>query len=328
MIKYFFTTLFFLFFGKIVFAQDIEYAKNCIETLTDEQFSGRGYVDNGVNKAAEYLAAEFKKNGLQKIGRNYFQEFSFPVNTFPTKIYFSVDDKKLVEGQDYLIVPSSDLCNGKYNIVYFDLDNEMDSVLFEKKIGLGFENTEALAFKSTKKGFHFIEKRFAFYQKKMPITIKTFEKKLTYTVSTTKENHCYIETFDSLIKNNEIIEIKAQSTFEADFKTKNIIGYLSPNKKNKILPNDSFIVFTAHYDHLGKMGDAIFPGASDNASGVSMILMLSNYFAKHKPNLPIFFILFSGEEAGILGSEYFTTYPNFELEKIKLVINLDIIGNA
>ncbi|MBP6456523.1 MAG: M28 family peptidase [Chitinophagaceae bacterium] len=323
----FFIFILFLSINNIA-AQDIEYAKKTIETLSSKEFAGRGYIDNGVNTAADFLAKEFKKNGLQKIGRTYFQEFSYPVNTFPTPTSFSIDDKKLVEGQDYLIVPSSDLCKGKYKIIYFDLDNEMDSVLFEKKIGLGFENDEVLAFKSKKNGFHFIEKQLLLNAKKPALLIKTVEKKLTYTVSTSKENHCHIETFDSLIKNGDYIEIQAKSTFEEDFKTKNIIGYISPNKKNKILPNDSFIVFTAHYDHLGKMGNAIFPGASDNASGVSMLLMLSNYFSKNKLNYPVVFILFSGEEAGLLGSNYFVNNPTFDIQKIKLLLNIDIMGSA
>ena len=92
--------------------------------------------------------------------------------------------------------------------------------------------------------------------------------------------------------------------------------------------SDSFIVFTAHYDHLGMQGNAIFPGASDNASGTSMVLYLAEYFAKTKPKDNIAFILFSGEEAGLMGSAYFTENPLFDLKKIKMVINLDIMGNA
>jgi Zn-dependent M28 family amino/carboxypeptidase len=77
---------------------------------------------------------------------------------------------------------------------------------------------------------------------------------------------------------------------------------------------------------MGK--DAMFPGASDNASGTSMILYLANYYSKYKPKDNIVFILFSGEEAGLMGSSYFTSHPTFDIQKIKMLVNIDIMGNA
>lgn len=92
---------------------------------------------------------------------------------------------------------------------------------------------------------------------------------------------------------------------------------------------DSFIVFTAHYDHLGMMGStATFPGASDNASGTAMLLYLANYFAAHPQHYSIAFIAFSGEEAGLLGSHYFVEHPMIALDHIKFLTNIDIMGDA
>ncbi|KXK42568.1 MAG: peptidase M28, partial [Bacteroidetes bacterium OLB11] len=62
--------------------------------------------------------------------------------------------------------------------------------------------------------------------------------------------------------------------------------------------------------------------------GTSMILYLAKYFSVHKPLYNIVFILFSGEEAGLKGSEYFTTNPIFDIKKIKTLINIDIMGDA
>ncbi|MCX6294627.1 MAG: M20/M25/M40 family metallo-hydrolase, partial [Bacteroidetes bacterium] len=92
-----------------------------------------------------------------------------------------------------------------------------------------------------------------------------------------------------------------------------------------------FIVYTAHYDHLGQMGEEIFfPGANDNASGSAMLLNLARYYSmtEHKPKCSIAFIAFCGEEAGLLGSKYYTEHPVFPLKNIKFVLNMDIMGTG
>jgi Zn-dependent M28 family amino/carboxypeptidase len=92
---------------------------------------------------------------------------------------------------------------------------------------------------------------------------------------------------------------------------------------------DSFLVVTAHYDHLGKMGDfAIFPGANDNASGVAMMLDLAKTFSKKPPKYSVLFIAFAGEEAGLLGSLYYTENPVLPLSKIKFLLNLDLMATG
>src|SRR4030095_9120627 len=94
---------------------------------------------------------------------------------------------------------------------------------------------------------------------------------------------------------------------------------------------DSFIVFTAHYDHLGRMGKkALFPGANDNASGSAMIIDLARYYAQpaNRPKCSLLFIAFAGEEAGLIGSRYYTENPILPLEQIKFLINLDLMGNG
>ena len=73
-----------------------------------------------------------------------------------------------------------------------------------------------------------------------------------------------------------------------------------------------------------------FPGGNDNASGTSMVLNLMEYYSNpiNKPRYTIVFILFAGEEAGLLGSEYYTTHPTKDLNKIKFLLNLDLMGTG
>jgi len=89
---------------------------------------------------------------------------------------------------------------------------------------------------------------------------------------------------------------------------------------------DSLILITAHFDHLGKVGNTIFPGASDNASGTAFLLELAKYFSQHKPKYSLVFIGFAAEEAGLVGSKYFVENSLVDLAKIKFLLNFDIMG--
>jgi acetylornithine deacetylase/succinyl-diaminopimelate desuccinylase-like protein len=102
------------------------------------------------------------------------------------------------------------------------------------------------------------------------------------------------------------------------------------------IPNDTIIIFSAHYDHIGQGSDiffntnftsrdSIFNGADDNATGVAALLELAKYYAAKKNNQYILlFIAFSGEELGMLGSKYLSDHINSKL--VKAVINLDMLG--
>jgi aminopeptidase YwaD len=80
---------------------------------------------------------------------------------------------------------------------------------------------------------------------------------------------------------------------------------------------------------LGRLGNAAyFPGANDNASGVSMLLNLAKTIKLNPLKYNVVFILFAGEEAGLLGSHYFVDHPIFPLNKIKFLVNLDLNGTG
>jgi Zn-dependent M28 family amino/carboxypeptidase len=120
------------------------------------------------------------------------------------------------------------------------------------------------------------------------------------------------------------IKVNIENEMVNDFKTGNICGIV----KGTLKP-DSVIVYTAHYDHLGGMGSEIyFPGANDNASGVTEVLTLAKYYAAHPQPYSMAFILFAGEEAGLLGSKYFAENPLIPLKNIRFLINLDLEGTG
>lgn len=118
--------------------------------------------------------------------------------------------------------------------------------------------------------------------------------------------------------------IHIENVYDPDFKTENICGEV----KGTFHP-DSVIVYTAHYDHLGGMGSQVyFPGANDNASGVAQVLSMAKYYAAHPQPYTMAFILFAGEEAGLLGSRYFSGHPLIPLKNMRFLINLDLEGTG
>jgi Zn-dependent M28 family amino/carboxypeptidase len=97
---------------------------------------------------------------------------------------------------------------------------------------------------------------------------------------------------------------------------------------------DECILYTAHWDHLGvgkpdAKGDSIYNGAVDNASGVAAVLSEGRAFAqlKDKPKRTIVFLAVTGEEQGLLGSEYYATHPIYALNKTVADLNMDALGD-
>lgn len=111
---------------------------------------------------------------------------------------------------------------------------------------------------------------------------------------------------------------------------RNVIAKVE-GKKPELKP----VIIGGHFDHLGYghfgslyRGDEakIHNGADDNASGTSGVLELAHYFSANRPERSIYFMAYSGEELGLLGSDYFVNHPTFELENAKAMINMDMIG--
>lgn len=114
------------------------------------------------------------------------------------------------------------------------------------------------------------------------------------------------------------IDCELPLSFRPHYRSQNVVGYV---------PGviDSMIVFTAHYDHCGTMGDfVLFPGAHDNASGTAAVLDLARIATQSKPYYTYVFMLFSGEESGLLGSKYAAENPLIDYSKVKLLCNIDM----
>jgi len=318
---------FFLLSSFCLNAQIQKELKVTIDTLCSPYFAGRGYVDKGCLKASDYLTRYFQSIGIED--KNIVQQnYHFNVNTFPGNMQVVINDTiRLRAGIDFLVDASS-------NKAHFD-----KKIL--KRIALDkIQNRDGikLAFNSLE------EKKYAFILDSLDIAVKKLgiknddilsilpeglfiipsTKKLIWDVSNDNYKASIIHLQSALLNDSSVsIKVNIDQKLKYKVKQKNIVAIIPGNC-------DSILVFSAHYDHLGKMGNEVyFPGASDNASGTSLMLALANYYKQIENNkYTMVFIAFSGEEAGLLGSQYFVDHPLVNLKKIKFLTNIDIAGDA
>lgn len=268
-------------------SQDAAFAHRIVDTLTSTAFWGRGYTKDGMKKAAGFLAAQFQSYGLQPMsGKNFFQPFSYPANTFPGDMQVEINGRQLVPGKDFIVSPESKGVKAKGN----------------------FEQADSVQF----------------INRSSRVLVK-LEDKLTWSVAGEEAGYTAIMVDKkALDKQPENFKIDIENKLVGNFRASNICGIVKGTVKA-----DSVIMITAHYDHLGGMGkDTYFPGANDNASGISLLLNLARYYAAHPQPYSIGFICFAGEEAGLIGSDYFTKNPLVPLKNIRFLLNTDLAGTG
>ena len=123
------------------------------------------------------------------------------------------------------------------------------------------------------------------------------------------------------------ISISAKTKYFPHAIACNVVGLIEGSDPKL---KDEVIVVGGHLDGQGSMGKVVFSSALDNASGVADILGAAKAFANSeiKPKRSILFILIGGEECGLYGSKFYAENPLFPIQKTKLMINLDMVGNG
>ena len=133
-----------------------------------------------------------------------------------------------------------------------------------------------------------------------------------------------LKPFNSFSFRQSFKYINSRSESKEELDLFNIIGLLEGTSLK-----EEFVVISAHYDHLGQKkdspGDDTYNGANDNATGVSAMIMLAEYFKKNKTNKrSILFVAFTAEEMGLVGSNYFGN--TISAESIIAGVNIEMIG--
>lgn len=311
----------------------ITYAHQIIDTLTSQAMDGRGYTDSSDWKAANFIRSQVIASGLQPFNGSYFQSYTLDANVFPGKMEVEINGTKLIPGKDFLVDAASFSCSGKFRTIPLHPAGGDTSVAAVQKFlsVLSREKYPGKVFFVPKDDF--TKKQYALWRQAVTETgafgaagiVEFSDGKLTWDASQEPFPFGYLQVKGKMpAQKKSTITVHIESEWKKNYGTQNVISYV----KGTAVP-DSFLVFTAHYDHLGQMGDGTyFPGANDNASGTSMVLNLAKYFATHPSKYSVAIMSFSGEELGLLGSQYYVNHPLFPLSNIKFLVNLDIVGTG
>jgi hypothetical protein len=311
--------LFFLFNLSIGESQS-NIAREHLSILTSDSLAGRGFTAEGQENAADYIIQTLKQYDVKAgNGNNFKQELSYPVNTFPGAVQFSVENQNTVKiygaGKDFLFHSASAPIDIKSEIEFISTDfsipkKSRNQVFYIEKAKYNTNEIEKLT-----QSFLFDSNA------KNNLLIIQDSTKWSWFPSSSQSLNSVLYIKNRLEKGTEI-SASNEAEFVSNYRSSNIIGKISGER------NDSIIMLTAHYDHLGQMGSAIFKGANDNASGVSMLLTLAKYYGENKPKFDTYLLFTTAEEIGLLGSYYFIENAPFDLRKIKMLVNLDMVGTG
>ena len=303
-------------------AQDLALYKKVVKNLSSAKYQGRGYAEDGANKAGKYLAKEFARAGVDEV---ICQPFTLDINTFPGKMEVSVDGKKYIPGADFTLREFAPGIKGEYKLYHIDTANYNAEKIFAD-LALP-ENKEAFVVCD----FMFTYKHSADF-KRMQSKSECANAGFIYTWETPLK---FYKAYGERVSEKPIlwvapdfptdakqIKLDIENKFLEDYECFNVIAKVEGKR------HDKCYVFTAHYDHLGKLGKKTFyAGAHDNASGTATIVTLAAHYAKNQPEYDMYFIAFSGEDSNLHGSEWYANNPIVPLNQIKYLLNLDMIAD-
>ncbi|MFN5417603.1 MAG: M28 family peptidase [Flavobacteriia bacterium] len=299
-----------------------------VSVLANDSMQGRNTGEIGQKKAAKYLAQEFRKLGLDSLSIGYYQSFflskkvkegSLTINK--TKLNYIKDFGSLNE-VSLVQLKTSGIEHYSYSeFIRLKVSNQfaiLISVDSPQEIDMNVVKN------SGNKTVFFLIKKY---------DPKAFEKN-TDKVFPVKEQNQHIFYVDA----SKILKLKKKNKIFLDIdlkgkacpSTENVIAFVPGS--DSLLKNE-FLVISAHYDHLGvnKKGE-VYNGADDNGSGTATLLELARVFKEaqlknQQPKRSILFICFTGEEHGLLGSDYYSKNPLVPLEKTVADLNIDMIGH-
>ena len=295
------TTTFYVFgqnADAIINAKEVERIE---KTLSSDDMRGRKAFTPDIDKAANFIADEFKKAGLQPMtGNNGFkQEFAMIRPKFISAA--GNFDGEALDTKDIIVVtcfPELKISQASgYEKIYIKAGDTLQNA---RRLVRSNKNLLVLVDRSFAPNFGNLTrlKNSMFKTDKSVVFVLTDKDPAKYEIEAT----------------HEITEQKLM----------NVVGIL-PGKSKK----DEYVIFSGHYDHLGVgkpvEGDSIYNGANDDAAGTTAVIMLAKYFKALANNeRTIVFAAFTAEEVGGFGSQYFSR--QFDPTKVMAMFNIEMIG--
>jgi hypothetical protein len=272
------------------------------ETLSSDAMEGRAVFTPAIDRAADFIAARFKAAGLRPLaGNDYFQPF-YMMHVTSEQVQVSLGGHSvpaaLVAVQTSL--PSLDWTSAD-SLTVMTLDKEHNLRMAMQVFRKG--NRDMLILLDSASADHITQ-----YNRGMQDHFSS--------------GHSLVMAVYSGSLTSVSIHIRSKITQKP---LKNVVGIL-PGKGRA----DEWVVFSAHYDHLGigkpdEKGDSVYNGANDDASGTTAVLTLARYFAgRHDNERTLVFAAFTAEEIGEYGSQYFA--GQMDAGKVMAMFNIEMIG--
>lgn len=277
-------------------------AEKIIRVLAADDMKGRKVFTPEIDKAADYIAGQFKDAGLQP-GSNgsYLQPFNM-VSPKQESLAATIDGQSF-DAKKVLVLTSTS-----------DLDVTEQSGYEQRVIAAGdelFDGVTAAA-SADKNLVVWIDESFANIFPRLSFLKRTLFKSDKSVIMV-------------LGKKAATFRITAKHTI-AEKKLANVVGIL-PGKKLK----NEYVIFSGHYDHIGVSGreaingDSIFNGANDDAAGITAVILLARYYkALGNNDRTLIFAAFTAEEVGGYGSQYFS--KQFQPAQVMAMFNIEMIG--
>lgn len=270
--------------------------------LAADEMMGRRAFTPHIDKAADFIADEFEKAGLQHFpGLNGFkQEFTMVRTRFVSAT--GTWDGMELNSRDIIVATSKP-------VLKIDQLSGYEKIRIAAGANLAAEARKALG--ANKDQLVLVDRSFA----------SNFSSLIRMKSSLFKSNYSVV----FVLTDSDPSSFQIEATHEInEFQLSNVVGVI-PGKSRP----DEFVVFSAHYDHIGTRrgaeGDSIFNGANDDASGTTAVILLAEYFKRQANNeRTILFAAFTAEEIGGYGSQYFSR--QLDPAKVVAMFNIEMIG--
>jgi hypothetical protein len=285
-----------------------------VRTLAADDMQGRGTGQPGGLKAAQFLAAEFKRSGLQPLpGAAGFEQVFMVYQSKPGAVTATINGQPVPANQVFM-------ASGQPSLTWTSEDAQPPAVVV-----IGAEPTErrklGALLRPTANTLVFMD----------TAQTKTFNQ-LASRVGRGSLSATQPSAFSTVFilgpaPTSPKFRISASATVQP-VELRNVVGVLPGREAQR---TKEFVVFSGHYDHLGTLkpvaGDSIANGADDDASGTTAVVALAEYFKKRNDNArSLLFVAFAAEEVGGFGAQYFS--KQLDPQAVVAMFNIEMIGKV
>lgn len=295
-----------------------DHLRTHVEFLASDLLEGRATPSRGLDIAAEYIAAQFRLMGVKPAaGDSYFQT-QMLVERTPDRAGF----RCVVRDGDREI----DLSGGDIDISpAVELKNEPAVVLKSSELSKEKVAGKVVLVADVAMPPQVLRARLAQWGPKLAIINATAPNQRNGRRAPVPIVYA---RFESMTSPRVTASVRA-ATESKGVPVRNVAAWIE-GRDPKL--KQSFVLVTAHYDHLGLAAtgdDRVFNGANDNASSVAAILEIARAFTGMKrPKRSVLFIAFQGEESGLVGSRYYVANPLRPLKQTVAMVNLEQVGRV